>query len=349
MTIIARSRPGIADRAKWCHAARRVPKDAVQGLEAAPECLRSGELLLAEVEKIGQHKRVQLHDGRYSRLFPGDLLVLAAGDRFATDQFTGRAGVRPDATLDLLAGGGIAGIEESRNRRVAAPTRLRLHGQLRGGDGAVIALDQFALAAPPRGRPATVFAVLGTGMNAGKTDAAAALINGLSQLGHRVAGIKATGTAAFCDTHLYADAGAAAVLDFTDAGMASTFRQPAQRIEAALALLLSEAVRRGCNTAVVELADGVAQVETAALIARPALRASIDGVLLAAGDPLAAEAGSALLRAAGLAPVALTGLMAGSPAALPDASGLPVLCRDMLADPATASALSTVLGATQAA
>lgn len=337
MTVMPATLPTQLERVKWCHSTRRVRADSVTGIDTDPTDIRSGDLLLVEVKKISQHRRIQLSDGRYSRLFLGDLVVLAAGDRFATDQFIGRAGVRADRSLDLLAGGGVAGIEETRHGAIKPATRLRLQGRLVGADGAPLTLADFALPSGVIGRPKSVITVLGSGMNAGKTDAVAGLVNGLTRLGLRVGAIKATGTAAFCDTHLYAAAGAHVVLDFTDTGMAATFRQPLDRVETALERLVAETANAGCDVAVIEIADGVGQVETADLLARPTLRHISDAMLLAASDPLAAEACLARLGALDYRPVALTGLMTRSSA---DTSlSLPVLDRDTLADPATASAI----------
>ncbi|MFB9150489.1 hypothetical protein [Roseovarius ramblicola] len=350
MTRTLTTQPARLERAKWCHATRRVQQADVAALDVAPDDLRSGDLLLVEVTRISQHRRIQLRDGRYSRLFCGDRIVLAAGDRFATDQFIGTVGLRDDRSLSLLAGGGVAGVEQSRHGAIKPATRLTLCGRLVGRDGAALNLDAYALSQCGKGRPQTVITVLGTGMNAGKTDAVAGLVNGLTRLGLKVGAIKATGTAAFCDTHLYAAAGATEVLDFTDAGMAATFRQPVPRIEAALERLLAGTLRSGCDVAVVEFADGISQVETAELLARPTLGRVSDALMLAATDALSAEAALARLAKTGHVPVALTGLMTRSPATMPtDASGLPVLDRDALADPATASAVLQLCRPVQAA
>ena len=331
-------------RAKWCHSTRRIPQGDGVGLEAYPTEIKPGDLLLAEVISIRQHRRVQLRDGRYSPLFLDDLVVLAAGDRYATDQFIGQVGVREDRTLDLLAGGGVAGLEQARHGAIKPATKLTLHGLLLDADGVVLNLMNSALAEAPSLRPQPVFTVLGTGMNAGKTDAVAGLVNGLTRLGMRVGAIKATGTAAFGDTHLYEAAGAETVLDFTDCGMASTYRQPIERIEAAITRLVSETAQKGCEATVIEIADGLAQVETEKLLARPALKQLTDGWLIAVTDALTAEAALARLASLGIEPLALTGLITRSPVAADlNFEQMPILDRSDLADPVMASALFEML------
>jgi hypothetical protein len=179
-------------------------------------------------------------------------------------------------------------------------------------------------------------------MNSGKTSATASLAHGLTRAGRRVAAIKLTGTGAFGDVTAYRDAGAPVVLDFTDAGMVSTYREPHARIAAALDCLLAAAAHDGADVAVVEIADGVLQAETAALLADPLTRGAFAGWLYAAPDALAAVGGVATLARHGIAPLCLTGLIARAPLLVAEAeaaTGLPVLSREALRDPAEAIAL----------
>src|SRR5262249_55987975 len=48
---------------------------------------QSGDVVLAAVGEIGQHKALELTTGRRSDLFPGDEMLLAYGSRYAPDQF----------------------------------------------------------------------------------------------------------------------------------------------------------------------------------------------------------------------------------------------------------------------
>jgi hypothetical protein len=335
--------PAPAARAKWSFATRRVVRDDAARLLPDLAAVRSGDLVLAEVTRIGSHKRLQLADGRFSPFWPGDRIVVACADRYAVDQFHGLARLS-ETGADLLAGGGVAGEIAARNDKMARATRLAVLGCLADQHGEPINLDRYALTQVPAARPALVIAVLGTGMNSGKTAAAAGLINGFARLGRRVAAIKATGTASFGDVQEYEAAGAARVLDFTDAGMASSYRQPPEKLITATDLLLAHAA--GCDVAVVELADGVTQVETAALLSRPDFVSRFNGSILAAPDAVAAAGGLSWLALRGIEPFALSGLISRAPLASAEASEattLPVLDRMDLADPATASAIGSRL------
>jgi len=329
--------------AKWSFVTRKVTRSKVRLLNTDLADAVSGDLVLAEVETIGNHKRLQLSDGRFSILYPKDLIVLACADRFAEDQFEGIAALSPDGA-DLLAGGGVIGHMRARNGKVKRPTRLSVIGRLADETGRVINIADFGLKTAQGPRPKRVIGVLGTGMNAGKTAAAAGLVNGFARYEQRVSAIKATGTGSFGDVQNYEAAGAAKVLDFTDAGLASTYRQPVDRLEEVTRTLLAASAE--CDIAIVELADGVSQVETAELLRRPQYRALFDAFVLAAPGALSAQGACTwLAQQAGITPIALTGLMTQAPLAVAEAEtlGFPVFSREDLADPATASCLEGML------
>jgi hypothetical protein len=336
-----RINPNDLNRAKWAFSTRRVARADVVALDDDLSQAVSGDLVLARVERIGSHKRVQLAEGRPSALYVGDLVVLACGDRYASDQFEGIAKLDPEGA-DMLAGGGVLGQMRQRHARMASPTRLIPLGLLADVQGKVINLDRYALEPQPVPNKMTVIAVVGAAMNSGKTTAMASLAHGLSRAGHRVAALKVTGTGAFGDFNAYTDAGAHHVADFVDAGMVSTYRQPVERIEAGMDTLLAHAAAAGCSVALIELADGVLQKETAKLLEQPHRRQGFDAVIFAAPDPLAAVGGVTALRAIGIEPALITGMVSCSPLGIEEAesaTGVPVLTRAALCDAAYASAL----------
>ena len=327
--------------AKWAFSTRRVKQTDAVDLQAAFDDARSGDLILARVVRIGSHRRLQLADGRPAELYPDDLIVAACGARYASDQFEGIARIEA-AGCDLLAGGGCIGTMRLRHAKMKVPTRLEPLGLLVDNAGQVLNLDRYALPSVQRRPVLPAIGVVGAAMNAGKTTAVAALVHGLRRAGYRVAAIKATGTGAFGDYNAYVDAGAHFVGDFTDAGKVSTYLQPVSQIEQALDTLLGAAKQAGCDVAVVEFADGVLQLETAALLGRDTVRSAFAGFVYAVPDSLSALGGCAALREVGIIPAALTGLISLSPLNVLEAeqaTGLPVLAREALADPAPASAL----------
>mgnify|MGYP006272533751 CR=1 FL=1 len=327
--------------AKWAFATRRVSRIDGAALRDDFAAAAPGDLILARVSEIGQHKGIQLVSGRRAALFPGDLVVMPVAARYATDQFEGTAEI--DARgADMLAGGGCLGRMRARHERMRPATRVIPLGRIMTAAGAPMNLADYALPDAPAPAGLPVIAVLGTSMNSGKTLATARLGLGLRRAGRKVALVKGTGTAAFGDFNEYADTGAAYVGDFTDGGLATTYLAPVGRIRAATDRVLAEAGRRGCDVAVMEIADGLLQRETAALLADPEFSAGLAGIVFACGDPLAATGGAAELARNGLRPLALTGMVSCSPMAsaeAEDATGLRVMTKEALADPAQAMRL----------
>ncbi|MCA8948661.1 MAG: DUF1611 domain-containing protein [Planctomycetes bacterium] len=332
--------PSLADRLAEVRVAfnlRRVPLAAIGALlddDAEP---RPGDLVLARVDELGHHTRLQLTTGRRVQLFEGDEIAVAYGHRYATEQFEAEV-PRDLSPCHLVAAGGIAGRAISRSRNVRRPTRITPLGLLATAGGAVCNLADFAL--PPRDalpaqRPLTV-AVLGTGMDVGKTTTARHLVKGLTRAGLRVGAAKVTGTGACGDYFALADSGAVPVFDIVDAGFASTWRLAAGDVLRGFTTLLAHVVEHGVEAVVIEVADGLLQPETATLIAAAEFAAAVDSVLLAAREPLAAGAAIERLRGLGLPCVAVSGLVSASNLGVEEArsaTGLAVLGLRSLGSP----------------
>jgi len=333
-------------KAKWCFASRRMDPTIATGLDTDVGAARAGDMILGRVISIGHHRRIQLTTGRPATLYPGDLVALPCGARYAPDQFEGVAEIDPRG-CDMLAGGGCVGRMVHRNQQVKPPTRIEPLGRITGADGRVLNIQDVALPQKAKLGDIPVICVVGTSMNSGKTTATVALSHGLTRAGWRVAALKGTGTGAFGDYNGYCDAGAAYVADFTDAGMVTTYLEPLPRIIAGIDSLIAEAQAQGCDIAVMELADGIFQKETAALLADPEVRARFSGVLFACGDAVAAAGGVAGLTQNDITPMAISGMVSCSPMAAQEAeaaTGIAVLTRAQLLDPAQANQLASLAG-----
>lgn len=328
-------------QAKWSFATRRVRQVDACGLSQDFKRAIAGDLVLGRVTTISSHRRIQLPTGRPSTLYPGDVVVLAVGARYAADQFEGYAEIDPRGA-DMLAGGGCIGRMVVRNERVKPPTRVEPIGLIKNADDRIINLRDYALPDIKAHTTIPVICVVGSGMNGGKTTATAALIFGLRQAGFKVAGLKGTGTGAYGDFNAYEDAGAQYVGDFTDTGMVTTYLEPKSRIVPAIDRLLVEAEAQGCDVAVLEIADGVLQRETIELLEDPMVRGRMSGFIYACGDALSAAGGVHALRGFGIRTAAITGIVSCSPLAAAEATaatGVEVVTKQGLSDPAIAASL----------
>jgi hypothetical protein len=328
----------LLETAKWAFTTRRVERDDAHRFNRDFGAAQAGDLLLCRIAEIGQHKKIQLAERRVSASYPGDLVVLCLGDRSAPDQFQASAKIG-EGFVQLVAGGGVAGTVEASHDFMDEPTLLSPIALLENKAGYVMNVGDYALAKQPQNETATVIGVFGASMNSGKTTAAASLAHGLRAAGYAVAGIKATGTGAFGDFNAFEDAGVP-VMDFTDVGMATTYRQPMQRIEDGFHTLVATAARAGAEVIVVEIADGVFQQETRSVLTGGAIRDRMDGILFAAPDALSALGSVIVLEQYGLSPFAISGKVSCSPLAASEAAevtGLPILAREELWDPAIAT------------
>lgn len=306
---------------------RRIPREAMLTLqrESIP---RPGDLVLARVEKVGQHKCLELADGRRSRLFAGDLITVVYGNRYAPDQYEAMV---PDhlGPCHLAASGGIASQVVHRCGKTGNPTAITPLGLVGDRQSQVLNLAGWAL---PRGayhaNPPPTIAIVGTSMNAGKTTTAAYFIKGLTRAGFKVGAAKITGTGSGRDTWLMRDAGAVRVLDFIDAGVPSTYLLSGDEVERIAGQLICELGRYGVDVIVLEIADGLFQKETSQLMCSHGFLANIDGVLFAASDAMGGAAGVEWLRQRQVPVIGISGLMTLSPLAIREIhteTGLPVL------------------------
>ena len=311
MEILDRNR---IQRAKRAFSTRRVPQDAMKMLIAGPRAPRAGELVLARVKSLRSHKRIELPSGRRATLFEGDEIVLAYGNRYAPDQY--EAYVPEDlGACHMVASGGVAARARSWHSRLSGPTEIEPLGLIGNGEGVPINLMDYALPAKTGPLPASVFAVFGTSMNAGKTTTAAALVKSLSLSGCRVGAAKLTGTGSGGDLWLMRDYGAAEAVDFTDAGYATTFGIGHEDLLTATRTLLGALGARGCGAVVLEIADGLYQKETAAFAACAAFQSMLSGTFFAAGDSMGAVAGAAHLLELGHNVLGISGALTRSPLA----------------------------------
>lgn len=326
---------GALRHSHWSFVTRRVDRKCAKCLLTGNRQPRVGDLVLARVEQLGHHGNLQLIDGRRRRLFPGDLVILAYANRYACEQFEAEV-PHSLAPCHLVAGGGIAARALSwHDRIVRGPTAIRPLGLLGDSQGRRLNVADFALGSvtPPREAP-PVFAVVGTAMDAGKTETAAHLVRGLRAAGHCPGYIKVTGTGAGGDGWLLHDAGAHSVLDFTDAGLPSTWRVPVARLESVMEMLIHHSVDAGADTIIMEVADGVYQQETRPLLSSAGFARHVSGIVLAARDAMGASAGLTVLASQERPVLALSGLLSASPLQrreAQEATGIDTLNREALA------------------
>jgi hypothetical protein len=329
------------DQAKRAFTTRHVNlADAARLVRSAAP--RAGDVVLARVTALGQHQRIENIHGRRGALYVGDEIIVAFGNRYAPDQFEAFVPNRLDP-CQLVAGGGVAGEVTAKHARMRSATQIEPIGLLARADGTPLNLNQFTAPAERSDRPPLVIAVAGSSMNAGKTTTAAGLVHGLSRAGFRTGAAKLTGTGSGGDLWSMLDAGAALAIDFTDAGHASTFGLSTRELAVTTNYLLGRLSAANLDIAVVEIADGLLQRETAALIDMSVATGWFDKLVFAAGDAMGAAFGAQWLADHGRAASVISGLVSASPLAAREAAqatGLPIATLAELRDPVAAARIA---------
>jgi hypothetical protein len=330
--------------AAWAFTTRRVPQGQATTVLRRNGPPQAGDVVLARVDALGHHADLQLVNGRRRHLFVGSEIVVAYGNRYASSQFESLV---PETMgpCHLVAGGGLASRVVSWHASISkGPTQITPIGLLGNSRGERINLRDFGLASvdPPREYRPTAIAVVGTSMDSGKTQTAVYLVRGLIAAGLRVGYAKVTGTGASGDYWWLKDAGADPVLDFTDVGLVSTYRASPEEVEGVLVSLVHHVASHGVDAMVLEIADGVLQRETAALLEGEAFSRLVGGIVMAAQDSMGAVAGVNWLRKRSTPILALSGLLTAAPLQITEAheaTGLPIHDREGLALPEVAVGL----------
>ena len=302
--------PNDLKTAKWGWACRSLDRDARYRIRSVHRP-RPGDVLVARVATLRNHTRIVTADSTRLRMYEGDLVVGTLGNRYATDAFEAHA-IVDNGWVDMLTNAAMLGRVLQRNPAVKAPTQLEVLGQLVDGEP-VNLIDRGFRPRPIGPLARRVVLVVGSGMNAGKTTSATKLVRGLMAEGRRVAALKVTGSVSPNDRNELAATGAAYVRDFSDYGYPSTFLEPICQLKQLFLTMVTDALDSGADTVVVELADGVLQRETAALMADPEVTACCIGAVLAAPCALSALMGVEVIKSSGLRPMAVTGIINNAP------------------------------------
>ena len=325
---------------KWGSVTKILPGKARTWRDVAGQllsCNRAPEahdVLIGQVMEMGRHRGIELDSGRKSSLYLGDLVALAFGNRYATNQYEGQVpGYQP--TYHMLSQGGVCGRVVSAAYNMEAPTVIKPLGYLADEFQRVVNLRDYAPHAPKATARPTIIVAVGSSMDAGKTTMASSIIHGLVQAGNRVNAGKLTGTACVKDLLSMSDAGANQVMDFNHVGFASTFKSSLEELRAICDTMIATLSQGSPDFVVLEIADGIIQAETQMVISYLQASGLCDHFCLAVHDALAAPACVDILRSRwGIVPTLLSGMVTISPLSTAEAARLvsmPCVTRDELA------------------
>lgn len=298
---------------------------------------KAGDLALFEVIELGRHKNAQTDDKRNAAIFPGDFLLATFADRYATSQYEGYVPKQHYEFYQIIGAGGVIGIVASQNADLDdyEPTKVKLIGYCCEPDGSVINTkfykkQRHAFTGKVPGDMKIVLSI-GSTMDSGKTTTAAFTARGLKATGKKVGFIKFTGTAYTKDRDFVFDCGADVVSDFAELGFPSTFMCDKGILLDVYQTLLVQMASEGVELLVMEIADGLFQQETSALLRDKNFMSTIHSVIFSCGDSLSALQGLNTLEELDIVPNLISGRFTMSPLLISEVKNfveMPVLTID---------------------
>ena len=247
-----------------------------------------GSIVAVKVISVNQnYNKLELSSGRNVELSEGDIVIGALGNRLAS---TGMCGYVPEELnkfdkINLLNLGGVIGLSKDHNVLMGSATECELLGSLLGKSNKALNLKDFTKVKKDLtsiNKP--LVAVLGTGIDSGKTTVTSFLIKSLSNYIDKICACKLAGTASQKDLYSYEDSGANKVLDFVDYGLPSTCLIDQEQVIESSVSIVNEAVKEN-DIVFVELGDGYhGQYGTKEIIENKQISENIKIIVICAYD-----------------------------------------------------------------
>lgn len=301
---------------------------------------KAGDLAVFKVLELGKHTSVQGENGNNCYIFPGDHIMAAFGNRYATGQFEGYVPTQYHKEYHILGKGGAVGILASMHTKLEdiGTTNLQLVGYVVDSDNEVIntkfyGKEKFSFDGK-KDRPYNIILSLGSSMDSGKTTTAAFLCRGLRAAKKKVAFIKLTGTVFTKDRHFVRDCGADISIDFSTYGFPSTYLCSQSELLDLHETLLQNVEKIKPDYVVIEIADGLVQRETAMLLQNRHFMSQISNVIFSSADSLGVLSGVQILKNMEIETFAVSGLFTASPLLIQEVEAIisqPVLTLEKLA------------------
>ena len=220
-----------------------------------------GEVVAVKVIKVNQkYNKLELFNGRQVVLTEGDVVLGCLGNRMASAGMTGviPKDLKPFDRIHILNIGGLIGQCKDFNILLGGPTECEVIGSIVDNKNKNINIDQFKKLKITNKlkTKVPVIAVLGTGIDSGKTTVSSFMIKVLKSYFKTVNACKLAGSAAQKDLYSFEDNGAEKVYDFVDAGLPSTNNvNPKTIVESAKSII--NHTSKNSELIFVELGDGL--------------------------------------------------------------------------------------------
>lgn len=243
---------------------------------------------------------LELVDGSFSRIRPGDVIAGVLGSRQALRGFVGYAPYKAAAgdRMHLLNLGGVIGRCIDGHKDLGPAIEVEILGGAVRGRKPVTLKDHALPEIPILGTTKPIVLVLGSCMNVGKTAAASEIVQMFSRRGVKVGAAKVSGIACMKDLRKMQAAGASQTLCFLDCGIPSSV--DAEDLSS-VARSLAAALSANNDVIVMELGDGIlGYYHVDSVLEDQTFMQNVDAVVFCASDLVSAWGGRQILTQKGI-------------------------------------------------
>jgi hypothetical protein len=285
-----------------------------------PSIASEGDVCAFGVVRDGSAIVVEAVSGRSLILAPGDIFLGTPAHRESTRWVVGgipAGGLVPGHIYWVLAESGIVGdlIGNSPSSKQHLE-RVEYLGTLHDDTGP-INIRQFALQPAKDGstdQGASLFVIVGTAAEVGKTTAGTVVLRALRAKGHvALAVLKATGTSSFGELAVYLDFGASQAFDCVDFGLPTTYPSGRSDMDGFFDAMLDTCLSTRAEAVIIECGGDILGANVPVFLNRLNGRRSDAKIILAASDALAALGGTRTLQEMGMSVHMITGPCTDTP------------------------------------
>jgi len=300
-------------------AAQTVNKNKILEYEFLDKKPEVGDVVYGKIIRLGQHTQIENKNGRLHTITEGSKGLFVFGNRYAPDYYEGFVPDIINGEVDLIARSGVVGKVHAKNQQINEPTVVKVLGYIIDKNNKIINTKDYNTILPNKKekiitKRSKLILNIGTSMNSGKSQSAAACCSVFSTLGFNVRFSKITGTASLKDILNAQDKGAQIVNDFTFMGYPSTYMLEEEELLNIFNSIDLKYANNSKNYWVVEFADGVLQRETSLLLKNKTIKNRIHKLIFSADSAFSAIGGITILKEKfGLVPDVISGVCSSSP------------------------------------
>jgi hypothetical protein len=232
---------------------------------------------------------LELESGRMSTLQQGDIIPVVLGNRFAMQGIYGiiPPGLCVGGNIDILNIGGVAGECLDYNPAIGESVHCKILGAITDEAGNPLNLLDKKIIDHEENlvESQKLIAVIGAGMNSGKTTVGSTIVQILTSENHTVAVAKISGVGAMRDIYGMMDHGAKVGVSFVDAGLPSTCIEDKSLVIRSAKGIINYLAKTKPDTIFLEFGDGLyGNYGVKELLMDKEIRNSISLCVLCAGD-----------------------------------------------------------------